>query len=46
MFRRIPILGDAIHQLVENDPQGVARALKDHFFGALRLATMILATVG
>ena len=43
LLRGIPILGEFIHNLVENDPEGVSKALSGGIFAVLDLVLKAIA---
>ena len=43
LLRGLPFIGEFVHNLVENDPQGVSRALSGGIFAVLDLALKALA---
>ncbi|XP_065656131.1 uncharacterized protein LOC100203182 [Hydra vulgaris] len=45
LLQRIPLIGQAIHDFVAADPQGVADALKGGIFGAISIGQKILQRI-
>ena len=43
LLKGIPFIGELVHQLVENDPEGVSKALSGGIFAILDLALKALA---
>ncbi|XP_066915752.1 uncharacterized protein [Clytia hemisphaerica] len=44
LLKRIPLLGKFVHDLVQSDPEGVAKALNGGIFAMIRLVTKLLAS--
>jgi len=46
LLKRIPFLGQAIHDFVAQDPEGVARALKGGIGGLIQIGMQLLGRIG
>ena len=44
LLKRVPLLGQFVHDLVKNDPEGVAKALNGGIFAMIQLVTKLLAS--
>ena len=42
LLQRVPFIGQLIHDMVANDPEGVANALKGGIFGLIKIGQQLL----